>query len=89
MHDLLRLLEGRIMEELQDAQWYLEQSSKWETIPQIATNFKTIADEEIKHARMLCDILESLKKAGDISIGDKAIIEFLQEMNAERFMSVR
>ena len=89
MHQLLKILEGRIMEEVEDAKWYLEASSKWAQIPQVSSQFKAIAEEETKHARMLCDILEALKKADDISISDKAIIEFLQEINADQIQSIR
>ena len=77
------------MEEVEDAKWYLEASSKWAQIPQVSSQFKAIAEEETKHARMLCDIIEALKKADDISIPDKAIIEVLQEINADQIQSIR
>ena len=89
MHQLLKLLEGRIMEEVDDAKWYLAAASKWGEVPQVATHFNAIAEDEVKHAKMLCEILEALKKANDISIGDKAVIEFLQEINADQIQAIR
>ena len=89
MHQLLKLLEGRIMEEVEDAKWYLAAASKWEDAPQVASHFKAIAEDEVKHAKMLCEILEALKKADDISIGDKAVIEFLQDINADQIKDIR
>ena len=81
-------LESQIMEEVSDAQKYMSCADHWKNDAAIATNYMSIAKQEIEHAKKLQDMLPMIKGTEEFTPEQKTIITFLMDMNADQIRKV-
>ena len=81
-------LESQIMEEVGDAQNYMNCADHWKSETAIASGYSAIAKQELEHAKKLQDMLPLIKGSEEFTPEQKTIITFLMDMNADQIRKV-
>ena len=87
MFDEIKKIEGQIMEEINGSREYLMCSEKWsDKSTSFSKMYAEMSQAEMEHAKKLNGLLKSIITDESTS-EEKAIVNFLLEVNSEQIIS--